>query len=66
MKINKLNLDLLQAERGLTCSELAKKAGMSRQNLSTVRTRGTCTPITAGKIAKALEVNVTEIIETEE
>ncbi len=66
MKINRLKLDLLQAEQGLTCSELAKKAGISRQNFSTVRTRGTCTPITAGKIAKALEVSVTEIIETEE
>ena len=58
MKLNKFKLDLLQAEQGLTGAELARKAGMSRQNFSTVRQRGTCTPVTAGKIARALGVPV--------
>ena len=58
MKLNKFKLVLLQAEQGLTGAELAQKAGMSRQNFSTVRQRGTCTPVTAGKIARALGVPV--------
>lgn len=66
MKINRLKLDLLQAEQGFTCSEVAEKAGISRQSFSTIRQRGTCSILSAAKIAKALEVELTEIIETEE
>lgn len=65
MKLNKLKLDLLQAGKGLTCAEVAQKAGMSRQNFSTIRQRGTCNPVTAGKIAAALGVDPVEIIEQE-
>ena len=39
---------------------------MSRQNFSTVRTRGTCTAVTLGKIARALGVDPLEIMEQEE
>ena len=42
---------------------LAKKAGMSRQNVSTVVRRGTCEPRTAGKLASALGVDIADIIE---
>ncbi len=66
MKINKLKLDLLQAKREMNCTQLAEKSGISRQNLSTIRQRGTCSILSAAKIAKALEVELTEIIETEE
>ncbi len=62
MKLNKIKLDLLQAEKGLTGAELARKAGMSRQTFSTIRQRGTCTPITAGKIAHALGVPVESLL----
>lgn len=66
MKINKLKLDLLQAEREMSCTQLAQKSGISRQNLSTIRQRGTCSVLSAAKIAKALGVDPAEIIETEE
>lgn len=66
MKLNKFKLYLLQAEQGLTGAELAKKAGMSRQTFSTVRQRGTCTPITAGKIARALGVPIEALMMNEE
>lgn len=66
MKINRLKLDALQAEQGLTCGQVAEKAGMSRQNFSTVRVRGTCTAVTLGKIARALGVDPLEIMEQEE
>lgn len=61
MKISKERMDALMAERGLTGKELARRAGMTPQTLSTLRTRGTCTPITAGKIASALGVLVNKI-----
>lgn len=66
MKINRLKLDALQAEQGLTCGQVAEKAGMSRQNFSTVRVRGTCTAVTLGKVARALGVDPLEIMEREE
>ena len=66
LKISRLKLDALQAEQGLTCGQVAEKAGMSRQNFSTVRTRGTCTAVTLGKIARALGVDPLEIMEQEE
>ena len=66
MKVNAIKIESLLAVQGLTKTELAKKAGMSRQNVSTVVRRGTCEPRTAGKLATALGVDVLDIIETEE
>lgn len=53
------------ASKGLTAVELSKRTGISRQNISTIKLRGTCTPITAGKLARGLEVDLSEIIEKE-
>ncbi len=53
------------AEKGLTTVEVSKRTGISRQNFSTMKLRGTCTPVSAGKIAKGLEVDLSEIIEKE-
>lgn len=66
MKINRTKIELIQAEQGMSSKELAEKAGMCRQNVSLVKTRGTCTPVTAAKLARALGVDVSELIETEE
>ena len=63
MKISRLKLDMLQAQQKLTCGQVAEKAGMSRQNFSTVRTRGTCAAVTLGKIARALGVPVESLLE---
>lgn len=59
------NLEILAAYKGLNMGQLANKAGLSRQNLSTIKNRGTCSALTAVKIATALGVDVTEIIEDE-
>ena len=63
MKVNSIKIESLLAVQGLTKTELAKKAGMSRQNVSTVVRRGTCEPRTAGKLASALGVDIADIIE---
>lgn len=59
------NLEIIAARKGLKLSQLADKAGLCRQNLSIIKKRGTCTALTACKIAVALGVDVAEIIEQE-
>ena len=66
MKINRDKLDLLAAAAGMNGTTLAAAAGTSRQNLSTIRTRGTCRAETALKLAHALGVDAEEIIQKEE
>lgn len=65
MKLNVFRIKILLAEQEMRQSELAEKAGMCRQNFSTILTRGTCSPANAGRIAKALGVDVREIIKEE-
>lgn len=63
MKINKEKLEIAMARAELNRNTLAEKAGMPIPTICNVYSRGTCKPATAGRIAKALEVDVTEIIE---
>lgn len=62
MTINTLKIDLLKAEHGLTNTALAERSGISRQSISTILQRGTCSPINAGRLARGLGVPVTDII----
>lgn len=59
----KVNLEILAACNGMKLSQLADKAGLCRQNLSAIKNRGTCSALTAVKIATALGVEVTDIID---
>ena len=63
MKVDKRKLDIAMARAQLNRGDLAKKAGMSVQALCNVMQRKNCRPGTIGKIADALGVDVTEIIE---
>ena len=51
------------ANSGLTIGEAAKRAGMSRQRFSMILNSKRVTAQAVGRIAKALGVDVTEIIE---
>ena len=62
MTISATKINLLKAEQRLTNSALAERSGISRQNISTILLRGTCNPITAGKLARGLGVSVADII----
>lgn len=66
MRINKEKVYLIMAKKDLYQKDLAENAKMSRGNLSTIINGKNCQPRTVYKIAKALNVDVTEIIETEE
>ena len=63
LRINKAKLELAKARACKGTSDLVS-AGIPRGTLSRVY-RDDIRPETAGKIAKALGVDVTEIIETE-
>lgn len=62
MIIDAVRIETILAQCGTTKTELARKCGMSRQNISTIIRRGTCEPRTAGKLAAGLGVSVLEII----
>jgi hypothetical protein len=63
LRIDKNKLEIAMARAELNRKNLAEKAEMPIPTICNVYTRGTCKPATAGRIAKALGIDVTEIIE---
>ena len=63
MKISRKAIENIQAEKQLTGTQIAARAGVTRQNISAILRRGTCHPATAGKLAQALGVAVIEILD---
>lgn len=63
MKINKDKVLICMARKGITNKTMAEEYGCSRQYISIILSKGSVKPATAGKIAKALGVDVTEIID---
>lgn len=65
MNISATKIETILAERGITKAALADRAGISRQNISTIIRRGTAEPKTVGKLAAGLGVSVAELIQKE-
>ncbi len=65
MKINDFKFQIALANSGLTITEAAGRAGISRQRYAMILNQKNVTPQSVGKIARSLGVDVTEIIETE-
>lgn len=65
MRINRSKMLILLADTQISQTRLAALSGVSRQTLSYIMNGKACRPAIAGKIAKALGVDVTEIIEKE-
>lgn len=65
MKISRAKIERIMAIKGLSVSQVAQAAELLPQNISTVKSRERCSPATAGKIAKALGVDVREIMKEE-
>lgn len=63
MKINTQKLELLLAQNQMTAGELAKRSGICRPNISIIRNRGTCMPVTLAKLARGLGVDPADLIE---
>lgn len=63
MRIDRVKLITEMAKREMKISELADKAGVSRNTVSSVRSGKACSEDSACRIAAALGVDVSEIIE---
>ena len=65
MTISDSKFEMAMARQAMTKTSLAEKAGMSRNRLNVVLNSKKVTPMVVGRIAKALGVDVTEILEDE-
>ena len=65
MKLNKQKLEIAMARAKFNRDELAEKAELPKTTVYSAYGRCYCRPATAGKIAEALDVDVTEILEDE-
>lgn len=66
MELNTTKIKLLLAEQEMNQVDLAIKCGITRQQISEVLSRKTCSLKTLGKIAKAIGATVSEIVKEEE
>lgn len=63
MRLNKIRFNISIAKKCLSIKELSNLSGVSTVTLNKLKQGNVTTPKTIGKIARALEVDVTEIIE---
>lgn len=63
MQLSRAKINLVLARKQMTVTQLAERCGISRNRVNVILNSRTVSPMTAGKLAKALEVDVTEIIE---
>lgn len=63
MTLSNEKLDIAMAKLAINKTELAERAGISRNRLCVLMNSKVVTAVAVGKIAKALGVDVTEIIE---
>ncbi len=63
MRLDKTKITILMAVKELSVTEIARRCGKTKQRISCIFNSINVAPKTAGMIAKALEVDVTEIIE---
>ena len=62
-KIDRDKIDIARAYRCMTVTELAEAYGVSRQRMSIILSRREVTAVCAGRLARALGCDVTDIIE---
>ena len=66
VRLNDIGISVNLARKRMTRKELCRMTGINEGNFSNMMKRGMVRPKTAGKIADALGVDVTEIIVTED
>lgn len=63
MRIDRIKLISEMARQNLRVNELAEKAGVSTNTVSAIRCGKNCSKLAGNAIAKALNVDVTELLE---
>ena len=66
MKLNSQKIRMILAEKEMNQADLAIKCGVNRQQINEILSRGTCSLKTLGRISKALNVPVSEIIKEDD
>jgi len=65
MTISRKKIEAQMARKALKVSKVEEQAKLGKGALSRIFRSRTCTPVTAGRIARVLGVDVTEIMEDE-
>lgn len=63
MELSRKKINIALAKKVMTVTQLAESYGVSRARMNTILNQREVTPVCAGRIAKALGVDVTEILE---
>ena len=63
MKISREKINICMARKKMTVQALAKAYGVSRNRINVLLNQREISTVSAGKLADALNVDVTEIIE---
>lgn len=63
MKLNRDKVNIAMARKMMTVTDLAKAYGVSRARMNVILNSQVLTPVCAGRVAEALGVDVTEIID---
>jgi hypothetical protein len=66
MKIDRKKLQIAMARACMSRNDMSEKSGVPIGTLCNMTSRGSIAPVTAGKIARALGCDVTEILLDEE
>lgn len=66
MKFDLKKLQLVMAEKCIEVRELSKKTGVAESTISRIKNgKQNAKPVTLGKLAKGLGVQITELLKTE-
>jgi len=65
MRMSRKKVNIALARKQMTVTELAEAYGVSRARMNVILNSQVVTPVCAGRVAKAPDVDVTEIIDQE-
>lgn len=63
MKMDRKKIDICRARKKMTVADLAEAYGVSRARMNVILNQREATPVSAGRLADALGVDVLEIME---
>ncbi|EOS41847.1 helix-turn-helix domain-containing protein [Lachnospiraceae bacterium JLR.KK009] len=63
MKMDRKKIDICRARKKMTVADLAEAYGVSRARMNVIINQREVTPVSAGRLADALGVDVLEIME---
>lgn len=66
MNINVRAAKVALVKKGMTMTALAEKAGLSARAVGAILKRGSCSIVSVGKLADALDMDVEELMEVKE